>query len=115
MFITDRRQAIGLVVAIALCGLVAMRGLPRGTELLGTWEVPTGIGIDREPYSAPPTLWLYWGSTTNRRMEGSGENVRHIFKLGTIQGGEYRDPQVPFQQHARQPSMRSRLLPIAER
>ncbi|KAJ1492447.1 hypothetical protein T484DRAFT_1771046 [Baffinella frigidus] len=88
-----RRLGAALVVAIALCGLAAMRGDARGTELLGTWEVPTGIGIDREPYSAPPTLWLYWGSTTNRRMEGSGENIRHLFKLGRIEGGEYRDPQ----------------------
>jgi hypothetical protein len=93
----DRRvlAAVALATATAcVCGLLMTRDTARGTELLGTWEVPSGIGIDREPYSAPPSLWLYWGSTTNRRMEGSGENVRHIFKLGRIEGGEYRDPQV---------------------
>jgi len=60
--------------------------------LLGTWEEPHGIGIDQEPWSAPKNLWLYWGSTTNRRMTGSGEKIRHIFKMGNIEGGEWRDP-----------------------
>eukprot|EP00292_Cryptomonas_paramecium_P007633 CAMPEP_0113698686 /NCGR_PEP_ID=MMETSP0038_2-20120614/22855_1 /TAXON_ID=2898 /ORGANISM="Cryptomonas paramecium" /LENGTH=341 /DNA_ID=CAMNT_0000621891 /DNA_START=6 /DNA_END=1027 /DNA_ORIENTATION=- /assembly_acc=CAM_ASM_000170 len=62
------------------------------TELIGAWEKPTGIGIDREPESAPSNLYLYWGSTTNRRFTGSGEHVRHIFHMGNIQGGEWRDP-----------------------
>ena len=99
----DRRvlAAVALATATAcVCGLLMTRDTARGTELLGTWEVPSGIGIDREPYSAPPSLWLYWGSTTNRRMEGSGENVRHIFKLGRIEGGEYRDPQVLLRNRA---------------
>lgn len=47
------------------------------TELLGQWEEPHGIGIDEEPWSAPKNLWLYWGSTTNRRFTGSGEKIRH--------------------------------------
>ncbi len=34
----------------------------------------------------------YWGSTTNTRFTGSGEVVRHIFKMGNIEGGEWRDP-----------------------
>jgi len=62
------------------------------TELIGTWNAPKGIGIDKEPYSAPANLWLYWGSSTNRRFTGSGEHVRHVFKMGNIAGGEWRDP-----------------------
>eukprot|EP00290_Baffinella_frigidus_P006448 CAMPEP_0180135704 /NCGR_PEP_ID=MMETSP0986-20121125/11005_1 /TAXON_ID=697907 /ORGANISM="non described non described, Strain CCMP2293" /LENGTH=504 /DNA_ID=CAMNT_0022076485 /DNA_START=36 /DNA_END=1550 /DNA_ORIENTATION=+ len=91
------KLAAGGVVAAAL-GLVAVAmlgGAPapeRSTELMGTWTKPTGIGIDQEPYSAPANLWLYWGSTTNHRFTGSGEHVRHLFKMGTIAGGEYRDP-----------------------
>jgi hypothetical protein len=29
-----------------------------------------GIGIDQEPYSAPANLYLYWGSTVNKRFTG---------------------------------------------
>jgi hypothetical protein len=86
--------AFACTVLLLLSGSPAtQQGVARtGTELLGTWEEPHGIGIDKEPWSAPMNLWLYWGSTTNRRFTGSGEKIRHIFKLGNIEGGEWRDP-----------------------
>ena len=100
-----RSQGVLLVATClaCVCALLAMAGLDRsesrgtdsgvrGSALLGTWEEPHGIGIDQEPWSAPKNLWLYWGSTTNRRMTGSGEKIRHIFKMGNIAGGEWRDP-----------------------
>ena len=83
--------ATALLVVLAATVTVTVRR-PRSAALLGTWEEPHGIGIDEEPYSSPANLWLYWGSTTNRRMTGSGEKIRHIFKMGTIQGAEWRDP-----------------------
>lgn len=39
-------------------------------ELMGSWTKPRGIGIDTEPYSAPANLYLYWGSTVNKRFTG---------------------------------------------
>lgn len=88
-----------LASALACSGtvLLLLSGSPAappqtGSELLGTWEEPHGIGIDEEPWSAPRNLWLYWGSTTNRRFTGSGEKIRHIFKMGNVEGGEWRDP-----------------------
>jgi len=91
------------VLAACLCGAAALvllasssslssSPLSTSTELMGTWTAPKGIGIDKEPYSAPANLWLYWGSSTNRRFTGSGEHVRHVFKMGNIAGGEWRDP-----------------------
>ena len=87
------------MLAAAACSVLLLATLPSpspahvaSTELLGTWEEPHGIGIDQEPWSAPKNLWLYWGSTTNRRFTGSGEKIRHIFKMGNIEGGEWRDP-----------------------
>ena len=88
---TGAAFAIALLVVLAATVTVTFRW-PRSAALLGTWEEPHGVGIDEEPYSSPANLWLYWGSTTNRRMTGSGEKIRHIFKMGTIQGGEWRDP-----------------------
>ena len=84
-----------LGAAVVLAALVAVPGmgsLASSTALIGTWTKPTGIGIDKEPYSAPMNLWLYWGSMTNRRFTASGEHVRHVFKMGNIAGGEWRDP-----------------------
>jgi len=85
-------------VAVAACVTVISTGrwmVQRGdstVSLLGSWTKARGIGIDTEPYSAPSNLWLYWGSTVNKRFTGSGEHVRHVFKMGTIEGGEYRSP-----------------------
>eukprot|EP00287_Rhodomonas_sp_CCMP768_P002175 CAMPEP_0196737528 /NCGR_PEP_ID=MMETSP1091-20130531/15224_1 /TAXON_ID=302021 /ORGANISM="Rhodomonas sp., Strain CCMP768" /LENGTH=389 /DNA_ID=CAMNT_0042081383 /DNA_START=63 /DNA_END=1229 /DNA_ORIENTATION=- len=99
----ERKQV--LVLAACLCGAAALALIATtsslssselspstSTELIGTWSQPKGIGIDKEPYSAPANLWLYWGSSTNRRFTGSGEHVRHVFKMGNIAGGEWRDP-----------------------
>jgi len=83
------------VAAISVLVLVAVGTYSPGdssVELMMTSNVPHGIGIDEEPYSAPMNLWLYWGSMTNRRFTGSGEHVRHVFKMGNIAGGEWRDP-----------------------
>ncbi|EKX51096.1 hypothetical protein GUITHDRAFT_134616 [Guillardia theta CCMP2712] len=88
------KAGIALLIAFSCVALLLSWSRINGgpVEDLGTWEQPHGIGIDEEPWSAPANLWLYWGSSTNRRFTGSGETVRHIFKLGTIMGGEYRDP-----------------------
>jgi len=89
-----KKVAMGLafVASVALVGLLTSARSSSSTELMGTWTKPSGIGIDQEPYSAPMNLWLYWGSMTNKRFTGSGEHVRHVFQMGTIAGGEWRDP-----------------------
>ena len=87
--------AVALLGSAVVLGFVAMssnESVGMSTALMGTWTKPHGIGIDKEPYSAPMNLWLYWGSMTNKRFTGSGEHVRHIFKMGNIAGGEWRDP-----------------------
>jgi len=83
--------ALVLLGAVVLAALVAAPS-DSPTALMGTWTKPSGIGIDKEPYSAPMNLWLYWGSMTNKRFTSSGEHVRHVFKMGNIAGGEWRDP-----------------------
>ena len=84
-----------LGAAVVLAVLVVMPGTNSaaiGSELMGTWTKQHGIGIDKEPYSAPMNLWMYWGPMTNKRFTSSGEHVRHVFKMGNIAGGEWRDP-----------------------
>lgn len=84
-----------LGAAVVLAVLVAgpnANSMTMGTELVGTWTKQHGIGIDKEPYSAPMNLWMYWGPMTNKRFTDSGEHVRHVFKMGNIAGGEWRDP-----------------------
>ena len=80
------------VVLAALVAAPSANSVAMGSALIGTWTKQHGIGIDKEPYSAPMNLWLYWGSMTNRRFTASGEHVRHVFKMGNIAGGEWRDP-----------------------
>eukprot|EP00802_Teleaulax_amphioxeia_P012390 Tamp_12432.p1 GENE.Tamp_12432~~Tamp_12432.p1 ORF type:complete len:491 (-),score=200.19 Tamp_12432:340-1761(-) len=80
------------VVLAALVAAPSTNSVAMGSALMGTWTKQHGIGIDKEPYSAPMNLWLYWGSMTNRRFTASGEHVRHVFKMGNIAGGEWRDP-----------------------
>jgi hypothetical protein len=80
------------VVLAALVAVPSTNSVAMGSALMGTWTKQHGIGIDKEPYSAPMNLWLYWGSMTNRRFTASGEHVRHVFKMGNIAGGEWRDP-----------------------
>ncbi|EKX35707.1 hypothetical protein GUITHDRAFT_118092 [Guillardia theta CCMP2712] len=83
---------LAVVACVAVGALISTSRSSSSTSLMGTWTKPTGIGIDREPYSAPMNLWLYWGRMTNKRFTGSGEHVRHVFQMGTIAGGEWRDP-----------------------
>mmetsp|Transcript_86026 Transcript_86026/g.229571 ORF Transcript_86026/g.229571 Transcript_86026/m.229571 type:complete len:406 (-) Transcript_86026:319-1536(-) len=45
-----------------------------------------------EPWSPPENLWMYWGDAPNKRFGHSGDNIRHLVKLGRMAGGEYRDP-----------------------
>ena len=45
-----------------------------------------------EPYSPPSNLYLWWGEETNHRFVGSGERIRQLLHMGTIEGGEWRDP-----------------------
>ena len=80
------------VVLAVLLAAPSTNSVSFGTALMGTWTKQHGIGIDKEPYSAPMNLWLFWGSMTNQRFTGSGEHVRHVFKMGNIAGGEWRDP-----------------------
>ena len=49
-----------------------------------------------EPWSPPSNLWMYWGAAPNKRFGHSGDNVRHLVKLGRLAGGEYRDPHFLF-------------------
>jgi len=80
-----------VVLAVLIAG-PSTSSLTMGTALMGTWTKQHGIGIDKEPYSAPMNLWMYWGPMTNKRFTDSGEHVRHVFKMGNIAGGEWRDP-----------------------
>ena len=49
-----------------------------------------------EPWSPPDNLWMYWGQAPNKRFGHSGDNVRHLVKMGRLGGGEYRDPHFLF-------------------
>lgn len=95
------RAAAAAFFALAGAAAVVLVAVSRGgwgrseadsTALMGTWTKAHGIGIDKEPYSAPANLWMYWGPMTNKRFTSSGEHVRHVFKMGNIAGGEWRDP-----------------------
>jgi len=66
-----------------------------------TWEQTQELVLFKmepppEPWSPPSNLWLYWGATPNKRFGHSGDNVRHLVKLGRMAGGEYRDPHFMF-------------------
>ena len=39
---------------------------------------------------------MYWGQAPNKRFGHSGDNVRHLVKMGRLGGGEYRDPHFLF-------------------
>lgn len=38
----------------------------------------------------------YWGGAQNKRFGHSGDNLRHLMRLGRLRGGEYRDPHFVF-------------------
>lgn len=66
------------------------RGLQTTDLVLFKMEPPP------EPWSPPSNLWMYWGQAPNKRFGHSGDNVRHLVKLGRLAGGEYRDPHFLF-------------------
>ena len=35
-----------------------------------------------KPWSPPANLWMYWGDSPNKRFGHSGDNMRHLVKLG---------------------------------
>lgn len=35
-----------------------------------------------KPWSPPENLWMYWGGSPNKRFGHSGDNMRHLVKLG---------------------------------
>ena len=91
-----------------------------GSELIGTWEKPTGIGIDREPESAPSYLYLYWGSTTNRRFTGDAPavvwkgrcyayhslfNQHLLLHITALRFWGARAPHLPHWKHTGEPSL----------
>ena len=39
---------------------------------------------------------MYWGQAPNKRFGHSGDNIRHLVKMGRLAGGEYRDPHFLF-------------------
>lgn len=60
---STRLQVLSLLAATSLCVSIFVALSWQGPEsssvaLLGTWEHPHGIGIDKEPWSAPANLWL---------------------------------------------------------
>jgi hypothetical protein len=80
-----------VVAAIALMGRVE-GDATRASELLTQDLVLFKMEPPPEPWSPPENLWLYWGEAPNKRFGHSGDNVRHLIKLGRIAGGEFRDP-----------------------
>jgi len=85
-----------LGAAVVLAVLVAgpnANSMTMGTELVGTWTKQHGIGIDKEPYSAPMNLWMYWGPMTNKRFTDSGEHVTCL-RWATLRAVSAR-PKVP--------------------
>merc|ERR1719199_2423830 len=77
------------LVFVAAVGIVVLRS----TSEAGTNELLLKMDLEpHEPYSPPSNMYLWWGPSTNHRFVGSGEHIRHLLRLGQIEGGEWRDP-----------------------
>ena len=73
----------------ALCILVAtvsfhqMKTVSATTdELLTEKLVLFKMAPPPEPWSPPENLWMYWGDAPNKRFGHSGDNLRHLVRLG---------------------------------
>ena len=51
---------------------------------------------DSKIHRCSDTRTRYWGGAQNKRFGHSGDNLRHLMRLGRLQGGEYRDPHFIF-------------------
>jgi len=90
---------IAVTAICALCVLIAAVSIQRmkidtsvPSELLTQELVLFKMAPPPEPWSPPENLWMYWGDAPNKRFGHSGDNLRHLVRLGRIAGGEYRDP-----------------------
>ena len=79
---------LGACVAVSVIVLIAKKySTEHSDELLLKLHLAA-----HEPYSPPSNLYLWWGEETNHRFVGSGERIRQLLHMGTIEGGEWRDP-----------------------
>ncbi len=88
------RSNLGLACLLSACVALAtitllakMKVSAQSDELLLKLHLAA-----HEPYSPPSNLYLWWGEETNHRFVGSGERIRQLLHMGTIEGGEWRDP-----------------------
>jgi hypothetical protein len=84
-------RASGIVAGVALlgaCVLIAAVSLqPKGAsseadELLTEKLVLFKMAPPPEPWSPPENLWMYWGDAPNKRFGHSGDNLRHLVRMG---------------------------------
>mmetsp|Transcript_86023 Transcript_86023/g.229560 ORF Transcript_86023/g.229560 Transcript_86023/m.229560 type:complete len:340 (-) Transcript_86023:151-1170(-) len=86
--------AVGLLCVIIAAVSIQMsnRDNAAPSELMTEKLVLFKMAPPPEPWSPPENLWMYWGDAPNKRFGHSGDNIRHLVKLGRMAGGEYRDP-----------------------
>mmetsp|Transcript_62507 Transcript_62507/g.146954 ORF Transcript_62507/g.146954 Transcript_62507/m.146954 type:complete len:361 (+) Transcript_62507:27-1109(+) len=87
--------ALAVLVVVACLGFMTPKQ-DAPAELLTQDLVLFKMEPPPEPWSPPANLWMYWGGSPNKRFGHSGDNLRHLVKLGRLAGGEYRDPHFLF-------------------
>lgn len=85
--------ALAVLVTVAV---VSTGSAEKPAELLTQELVLFKMEPPPKPWSPPENLWMYWGGSPNKRFGHSGDNMRHLVKLGRLAGGEYRDPHFLF-------------------
>eukprot|EP00960_Hanusia_phi_P076656 768590-Hanusia_phi.AAC.27 len=83
-------------VAAVLCIIALTQSQDKKSELVDEKLVLFKMEPPPEPWSPPANLWMFWGQSPNKRFGHSGDNIRHLVKLGRLAGGEYRDPHFLF-------------------
>ena len=80
---------IAVTAVSALCVLLAAVSFQRmsavsstADELLTEKLVLFKMAPPPEPWSPPENLWMYWGDAPNKRFGHSGDNLRHLVRLG---------------------------------
>jgi hypothetical protein len=69
-----------LVAAVSFQRMAAVSSSP--DELLTEKLVLFKMAPPPEPWSPPENLWMYWGDAPNKRFGHSGDNLRHLVRLG---------------------------------
>lgn len=74
---------LGACVLVAAVSLQTTKGMSsKSDELLTEKLVLFKMAPPPEPWSPPENLWMYWGDAPNKRFGHSGDNLRHLVRLG---------------------------------